>query len=96
MSKYLAELYLARRNGRDVDGIAARAQQAAEQLSAEGTPVRYLQSIYVPEDETWFCLFDAESIEAVAAATRRADLACDRIVEAEHLTDMRPAATRQK
>ena len=85
MGKYLAELYLARRDGAELDGVADRAQRAAEEMSAEGAPVAFLHSIYVPDDETWFGLFEAGSLDIVDTATRRADLACERIVAAEHV-----------
>lgn len=90
MRKYLAELYLARRDGLDVDAIAARVRTAAEELSTEGTHIALLQSIYVPDDETWFCLFEVERAAAVDKATRRAGLSCERIAPAECLPDAAP------
>lgn len=59
-----------------------RARRAARQLSANGTLVRHLRSIFVPEDETCFHLFEAETEEAVARLTRLAGLSNERIVEA--------------
>jgi Protein of unknown function (DUF4242) len=94
MGKYLAEFYLTRQAGLAVNEIAARAQRAAEQVSAEGVPVAFLQSIYVPEDETWFCLYETESLELVHAAVRRAELSCERIVPAQQIADSRPAASQ--
>jgi hypothetical protein len=68
--------------------IALRAEvvealrRAAEEVSTDGAPVRYLRSILVPADETCFHLFEAPSEAAVRAAAVRADVVCTRIVEA--------------
>jgi Protein of unknown function (DUF4242) len=47
-----------------------------------GTPVEYLGSTIVLEDDACFCQFDAPSEEAVAEANRRAGIPFDRIVAA--------------
>ena len=47
-----------------------------------GTPVRYLRSLFVPDDETCFLLYEAASAEAVRETVRRAGLAFERITEA--------------
>jgi len=93
MRKYLAELYLARRTGLGVDTIAARLREAVEEISAAGTHVVFLQSIYVPDDETWFGLFEAESTDAVEEAARRAGLSCERIAPAACLPDAGPVTS---
>jgi hypothetical protein len=55
---------------------------AADQLTREGDRVQLLRSVFVPEDETCFFLFEAESREAVAEAARRCGLRFERLVEA--------------
>jgi hypothetical protein len=40
----------------------------------EGAPVRFIRSIFVPEDERCFYLFQASSSEEVDEAARRAAL----------------------
>lgn len=55
---------------------------AAEELSREGTPVRYLRTIFVPEDETCYLLYEAVSAEAVRAAADRAEFRFERVAEA--------------
>jgi hypothetical protein len=82
MAQFLVELYVPHGGGRAVERSAERARLAAEQLTREGTPVRYLRSIFVPADETWFVLYEAGSAEAVWETARRADLRFDRIAEA--------------
>lgn len=76
------ELYVSRTDAVAVERGAARARLAAEQLTREGTPVRYLRSIFVPEDETCFYLYEATTADAVHEATRRAALPIDRVTEA--------------
>jgi hypothetical protein len=82
MARYLAELYLPQTGSDGLREAVARARSAAQELTREGAPVRYLRSIFVPEDETYFLLYEAGSAEAVAEASARAGIAAERIVEA--------------
>ncbi len=75
MRRYLAELYLPK--NADIASATARAKAAAEP-----GPARYVRSIFVPEDETWFLLYEASTMEAVEEAVEAASLPCARIVEA--------------
>ena len=79
MPSYLVEVYQPRGGAR---GAAARARSAAEAVSRAGAPVRYVRSIFVPEDETCFHVFESPSRDAVLAATERAAFAFARIAEA--------------
>ena len=67
----------------------AGAQQAAiresERSTENGTPVRYLRSMYVPGDERCMCLFEAESEQAVRQVNDAAGLPYNRVVEAHDL-----------
>jgi Protein of unknown function (DUF4242) len=87
VAEFLVELYVSRTDAVAAEQGAERARLAAEQLTREGTPVRYLHSIFVPEDETCFFLCEAPSVEAVREAARRADLRFERIAEAIPPTD---------
>jgi hypothetical protein len=80
MVEYLVEVYLTRSQG--VEACAVRARLAAEELTREGTSVLYLSSIFVPDDETCFFLYQAASAEAVHEAARRAALPFERVSEA--------------
>lgn len=82
VAEFLVELYVSRTDAASVERGAARARLAAEQLTREGTPVRYLRSIFVPEDETCFFLCEAGSVEAVRDTARLAGLRFERIAEA--------------
>jgi len=82
VAEYLVETYVARTGAEAVSACAERARRAAKKLTWQGTPVRYLRTVFVPEDETCFYLYEAASEEAVREAARRAELRIERIVEA--------------
>ena len=48
-------------------------------MSEEGTPVRFVRSIFVPENDTCFFLYQAQTPEIVHEAARRADLGATQI-----------------
>ena len=82
MKSYVVELTMTA-VGQDGLGLAAeQARVAAEQLTREGVPVRYVRSILIPGDETCFLVFEGSSAQAVGEASRRAALGYGRIVEA--------------
>jgi Nickel responsive protein SCO4226-like len=81
MAEFLVELYVSREDGAGVERGAESARLAAEELTREGTPVRYLRSIFVPEDETCFFLYEAASADAVREAAQRAGVVFERIAE---------------
>ena len=82
MAEFLVELYVARGDSAAVANGAERARAAAEKLTDEGEAIRYVRAIFVPEDETCFFLYEAESADAVREASRRAGLSSVRITEA--------------
>ena len=54
-------------------------------MSHEGTSVRYVETIFLPGDETCLHTFEAESAVVVQAVLRSAGIEVDRIVPAEQL-----------
>jgi hypothetical protein len=82
VAEFVIELYVARGDTAAVGRNAQRTRRAARDLTREGTPVRYLRSIFVPEDETCFVLLQAGSAEAAHEAARRAALPFERLAEA--------------
>jgi hypothetical protein len=80
--EFLVELYVAQTDDASVARGARHALAASAALTREGTPVRYLRSIFVPEDETCFFLYEAGSADAVREAALRAGLRFERIAEA--------------
>jgi len=82
MAEYLLEVYISRGDPATVADAAERARAAAGELSGEGSCVRYVRAIFVPEDETCFFLWEACSAEAVREAAARAGLGSERVTEA--------------
>jgi hypothetical protein len=82
VAEFLLELYVSRTDLAAFVDRADRARLAAEELSRQGTAVRYLYSIFVPDDETCFYLYEAASADCVREAARRAALPFDRVSEA--------------
>jgi hypothetical protein len=80
MSRYLAEVYVAHLD--EFTAVMSPVRAAARGLSREGTPVRHVRSIFVPEDQTGLLLFEAGSPAAVQQVTRRAGLHVTRVVAA--------------
>ena len=81
MTSWLVEGYAS--GSTDLAEIEERAREAASRLTLSGTPVRYVRTIFVREDETCFHVFEAASVESVREVARRALLSAQRIVEAE-------------
>lgn len=79
---YLVETYLPRGQAGEREARERRARSAAAELTRENTPVRFEQSIHIPEDEICFMVFDAPSGRVAAVAAQRARLDSIRVVEA--------------
>ena len=80
MPSYLVETYLARSQSRERAACERRARSAAKELTHDR--IRFVRSIYVPEDEICFFVFDAPSGREAALAAQRAALDPIRVVEA--------------
>jgi len=93
MPSYLVEVYLPRTRAHEAPATARRARVAAEQLSDEGVPIRYVRTTYLPDDETCFHHFEAGTPAAVEEASRRAALGRARIVPAIEMP--RPVRPRE-
>jgi hypothetical protein len=82
MAEFSLEIYAA---SDDADGVAVaagRAARTAAEVTAMGTPVHFIRSVFLPADETCFFLFEAVSSDAVEEVGRRAQLPFDRVAEA--------------
>jgi SAM-dependent methyltransferase len=74
MAEYLVELYVAQGDLAAAQLHAVRTEQASAELTQEGRQVRCVRTIFVPEDETCFLLYEATSADLVAEAVERAGL----------------------
>jgi hypothetical protein len=79
MPEFLAETYLSRLA--PAPGAASLAR-AAERVSGQQAPVRFLGAIYVAEEETCFYLYQAPAAADVQAAMTAAGLRPERITRA--------------
>ena len=85
MARYVLERYRPRTGGEHLRDAAERLDSSARQLRAEGTRIRYLDTIFLSGDETCLHLFEAASEACVRAAAERAGIDVDRVVPAEHV-----------
>jgi hypothetical protein len=74
VERYVVELTPAQTRADDIQSICARSRSACRDLSTTDTPVRFLRSVFVPEDGSCFLLFEAVSALAVLEASRLAGL----------------------
>jgi Nickel responsive protein SCO4226-like len=82
VERYLVELEQPAAGWGELQAVPARARAAAAELRMAGTPVRFLRSIFVPEDDACLLLFEAPSPEAAGEAGRRADVVVERVTPA--------------
>ena len=92
MIEFLVEFYLSRADAAALGRSMRRARQAAEEQTRQGVPVRYLRSMYLPDDETCFVLYEAESAEAARRAAALAAIAFEQVSEV--IGDTRPGNGR--
>lgn len=79
---------------RDLPGVTleqlAAAQKAAmetsQRFTAEGKPVRYVRTAWVPSESHVMCMFEAEDAQAVRDVNEAAGIPFTRILEAMDLT----------
>lgn len=68
-----------------LEDLAASVAHVARLCAEQGdgsTAIRYLQSTYVPSEDTCFCVFQAQSSDAVRAVNDAGHFPLDRITEA--------------
>jgi len=90
---FLVETYLSKLDTDGALGIAERAVVAAEDLRGAGMPVRYVQSIFIPADETCFHIFEARSEADARTAASRAGIDFERVLETKTFDPERPGQT---
>ena len=82
MPSYLVETYLARCAATERRAWERRVHEAAEELTREGTSVRFDHVIHVPEDELCLLVIDAPSAVEAERAARLAGVGPLRVVQA--------------
>ncbi|MGN6169645.1 MAG: nickel-binding protein, partial [Solirubrobacteraceae bacterium] len=79
MNSYLIERYLPGLSEAEIRAALERLEEACAELSAKGNPVRYVGSMFLPEEETCFCRLDGDSPRTAAKANELAKLPFARI-----------------
>ena len=79
---FLVERYLSPAAAGELRVSVARLTRFCANTSRSGVGVEYVQSAYLPTEDTCFCLFRARSADAVHAINSQADFAFDRITPA--------------
>jgi Protein of unknown function (DUF4242) len=84
-------VYMVDRNlpGVTLEQLAAAQKAAIEtskKFTAEGKPVRYIRSTFVPGESHCMCLFEAPSASLVKEVNEAAKIPFTRVIEAEDLT----------
>ena len=86
MPQYVVERHLPNFTGEQIAAAAKSAKESSSAMTREGTPVRYLRSIFIPGEDKCFCLFEGENADSVLEANRRAELPVQKISEALSIT----------
>lgn len=86
MSTFMVERHLGGISMDDLGGAQKAAIAKGQEMTAAGTPVRYLRSTFAPEDGRCMCLFEADRAEDVKRLNDEAGIPYDRIVSAMDLT----------
>jgi hypothetical protein len=84
LHRYLVELQRPSLGWPELDAIAAGARQAAGELTRLGRPVRFLRSVYVPEDGSCLLVYEARSASDVRSAAESVGVGVERVAEALH------------
>ncbi|HET7353094.1 MAG TPA: hypothetical protein VFJ11_03480 [Gaiellaceae bacterium] len=77
---YLVEYYWPGVSEQKLVAAARQIQRAAEDLRGRGHDLRFIGSIFVPIDETVFCLFDGTEAD-VRSVSEQARVPFERILE---------------
>jgi hypothetical protein len=85
------EVFMVERSlkGIPMDQLAAAQQRAirtAADMTAAGTPIRYLRTTFVPESGQCMCLFESGTCETVKALNRKAEIPFNSVTPALDLT----------
>lgn len=86
MAVYMVERELQGITNEGLAGAQKAAIAGAQKSTADGTPVRYIRSTFVPGEARCMCLFEAKTPDAVRDVNETAGLPFTRIVEAMDLT----------
>lgn len=82
VSAFLVERYLPASAAGDLGASVARVARICARQGGIAASVRYLHSMYLPAEDTCFCVFQAPSSDAVRAVNDAGHFPLDRITDA--------------
>jgi hypothetical protein len=85
LSRFLVEFEHPELPAAEIQDLGARSRAVTEKMRGEGATVRFLRTIYVPEDGRCFLLFEGGSAIEVGEAAGRVGFALSGLVEAVRL-----------
>lgn len=85
MAVYLVDRFLPGITLEQVASAERAAMAMSQTFTANGKPVRYLRSTFVPEEEHCMSLFEARTAKLVQEVNEAAQLPFTRIIEAQEL-----------
>ena len=74
LARYTVELQRPGGGWAELRELTARARQAADDMRRDGEAVRFLRSVFVPEDDACFLLYEGPNARVVRDAALRARL----------------------
>lgn len=86
MTMYLAERHLPGITAEELMVLQEKAINISERFTADGKPVRYLRSVFVPSESYCLSLFESENAFLVRDVNEAAQIPFTRIVEAIDFT----------
>lgn len=86
MAVYMVERDLTGITMPQLEGAQQAAISTSRRFTADGTPVRYIRSTFVPGEARCMCLFDATNADDVRKVNDEAKIPYTRVVEALDLT----------
>ena len=95
-TRYLVELRGSAEGWGALEELAEHARSTAAELRREGTRVLFLRTIFVPEDEACFLLYEAPSAKTAAEAAERAALTVVGVREAVQTGPVESTKRREK
>ncbi len=86
MSVFMVERNLSGISMDDLGNAQKAAITKGQEMTEQGTPVRYIRSTFAPEDGRCMCLFEADESDDVKRLNDEAGLPYNRVVPAMDLT----------
>ena len=77
-TQFLIEVFVPRTDALRANRLALDAEAVTHRMQWEGTPIRFMRSIFVPDEETCFMLYEAATPDDVVIAAQRAGIGLER------------------